>query len=127
MRKARMLAKAAEGDQEAINNLTIKDMDTMGIVQKRVMQEDLYSVVDTCFMPYGIECDLYSVIGEITSYELTKNKLTGEEIYILTLDINDMIFDVCVNKADVTGEVAEGRRFKGNIWLQGRINYPDGE
>ncbi len=127
MRKARMLAKAAEGDQDAINNLTIKDMDTMGIVQKRVMQEDLYSVVDTCFMPYGIECDLYSVIGEITSYELTKNKLTGEEIYILTLDINDMIFDVCVNKADVTGEVAEGRRFKGNIWLQGRINYPDGE
>jgi hypothetical protein len=59
MRKARMLAKAAEGDQDAINNLTIKDMDTMGIVQKRVMQEDLYSVVDTCFMPYGIECDLY--------------------------------------------------------------------
>jgi hypothetical protein len=38
-----------------------------------------------------------------------------------------MIFDVCVNKGDVTGEVAEGRRFKGNIWLQGRINYPDGE
>ena len=125
MRKARMLAKAAEGDQEAINDLTIKDMDTINVVQKRVMLEDLYSVVDTCFMPYGIECDLYSVIGEITDYELTKNKITGEEIYILTLDINDMVFDVCVNKADVTGEVAPGRRFKGNIWLQGKINYPD--
>lgn len=125
MRKSRMLAQAAEGDQDAINSLTIQDMDTINLVQKRVIEEDLYSVVDTCFMPYGMECDLYSVIGEITSYELTRNRITGEEIYILTLNINDMVFDVCVNKADVTGEVMEGRRFKGNIWLMGKINYPE--
>ena len=125
MRKSRMLADAADGDQDAINSLTIQDIDTINIVQKKIKEEDLYSVVDTCFMPYGIECELYSIIGEITSYELTKNVITGEEIYILTLNINDIIFDICVNKADVTGEVMEGRRFKGVIWLQGTINYPD--
>ena len=100
-------------------------MDTYTELSRRILQEDILSIVNTTFMPYGIECELYSIIGEITSYELTKNVITGEEIYILTLNINDIIFDICVNKADVTGEVMEGRRFKGVIWLQGFINYPN--
>ena len=33
--------------------------------------------------------------------------------------------DVCINEKDLLGEPKEGRRFKGVIWLQGRLNYPD--
>ena len=39
--------------------------------------------------------------------------------------VNDLNFQVCINKKDLMGEPAVGRRFKGSIWLQGYINYPD--
>ena len=45
-------------------------------------------------MPYGIECDQYSIMGEILDFMTFKNIITGEEICQLTLDCNDMQFDV---------------------------------
>jgi len=32
---------------------------------------------------------------------------------------------VCINAKDLIGEPEEGRRFKGVIWLQGFVNYPE--
>ena len=74
-------------------------------------------------MPYGIECDRYSIMGEILEYRLTRNEITREDICIMKLDVNGLLFDVCVPKREVMGEPAVGRRFKGNVWLQGRINF----
>lgn len=123
--KSQMLAAARSGDEEAIENLTIEDMDTYSAIQKRIHNEDVLSLVDTYFMPYGVECDLYSILGEIISCETVQNTLTGEQIYILGLNVNDLIFDICINQQDILGEPAVGRRFKGVIWLQGYINYPE--
>jgi len=36
-------------------------------------------------MPYGVECDQYSVLGEITELRLATNDVTGEKVYILTI------------------------------------------
>ena len=124
-RKSHMLQKARSGDEAAMEHLTIDDMDTYNMVHRRMKEEDVYSLVDTYFMPYGVECDLYSILGEITDYQTVTNEYTKEKIYILTLNVNELIFDVAVNCSDVLGEVCIGRRFKGVIWLQGRINYPD--
>ena len=80
---------------------------------------DIYSVVDTCFMPYGVECDQYSIVGEITEVEELQNNWTGEVVYCLTIKCNGLIFQVCINAADLMGLPAPGRRFKGSIWMQG--------
>lgn len=125
MRKSRMIAEAKKGNEDALENLTIQDMDTYSVIHKKIHEEDVYSLVDTYFMPYGVECDLYSILGEITSFELVTNKLSGEKVYIMTLNVNDLIFDVCINQEDLYGEPEVGRRFKGVIWLQGQINYPE--
>lgn len=125
LRKARMIREAVNGNEKAIESLTISDMDTINSVNRMAREEDIYSLVDTYFMPYGVECDLYSILGEITSYELVRNRYTGEEVYIMTLSVNDLVFDVCVNKEDVIGQVEVGRRYKGIIWLQGSINFPE--
>lgn len=125
LRKNRMIKEAKNGDEVAIENLTIQDMDTYSVIRKKMTTEDIYSLVDTSFMPYGVECDLYSVIGEITDVEEEINKLTNEKIYILTLNVNDIIFDTCINAMDIVGEPKAGRRFKGVIWLQGMINFPE--
>ena len=53
----------------------------------------------------------------------TCNEYTKEAIYIMSLEVNDLLFDVCVPVNNTMGEPEEGRRFKGNIWLQGYINF----
>ena len=118
-----LVSAARKGDSEAIETLTLKDMDTYQKVSKRVVTEDIFSIIDTYFMPYGVECDLYSIMGEILDMDLVINEVTREKIMILTLDVNEMIFDVCIPKANILGEPAVGRRFRTNIWLQGKINF----
>ena len=89
------------------------------------MKEDLYSIIDSCFMPCGVECDQYSVLGEITDMKLVTNGLTGEKVHILTLCCNDLNLKVAINSIDLLGEPAVGRRFKGSVWLQGQVNFPE--
>ena len=118
-----LMNAARKGDQAAIETLTFDDMDLYSKVSKRLANEDVFSIVDTYFMPFGAECDMYSIMGEILEYRLTRNEITREDICIMKLDVNGLLFDVCVPKREVMGEPAVGRRFKGNVWLQGKINF----
>lgn len=123
--RAYLLDKARQGNEEAIESLTLGDMDTYTAISKRIQKEDVYSLVDNYFMPYGVECDQYSILAEIMQLREVTNSLTGEVVYIMTLICNDLIFDMCINKEDLYGEPKIGRRFKGMIWMQGFINFPD--
>lgn len=116
-----LIAEAKKGNQEAIDSLTIDDIDTYAMVSRRAKKEDVYSIVDTCFIPFGSESDNYSIIATILESKLIKNTYTNEEIYDLDLMCNDIMFRLNINKADLLGEPLPGRRFKGNIWLQGKI------
>lgn len=123
-KRNRLISAARNGDEEAMESLTLEDMDTYTSISKKIASEDVFTIVDTYFMPYGVECDQYSVMGEIMELAIRKNSLTGEEIYVMKLACNDLEFDVCINKKDLYGEPQVGRRFKGIIWMQGYINYP---
>lgn len=120
-----LMAAARKGDEDAIETLTLEDMDMYTAISKRIQREDIFSLVDTYFMPYGVECDQYSVLGEIMAVRMTANRMTGEKIYLLTICSNELTFDVCINIIDLFGEPQVGRRFKGVIWLQGQINFPE--
>ena len=90
---------------------------TYSKVSRRLISEDVFTIVDTYIMPYGIECYRFSMImGEILEYRLTRNEITREDICIMKLDVNGLLFDVCVPKEEIMGEPAVGRRFKGNVW-----------
>lgn len=121
--RSSLIAAARDGDEDAMESLTMEDMDTYSMISQRIVREDVFSIVDSYFMPYGIECDQYNVMGEILDFMEFKNILTGEEIYQLTLESNDVQFDVCINKKDLLGEPQAGRRFKGIIWLQGQLHF----
>lgn len=118
-----LITAAKNGDAEAMEALALKDMDIYANISRKMLKEDIYSLVDTFFMPYGVECDHFAIMAEILEYDLVKNFLTEEEIYKMTVSCNDMIFDICINKKDLMGEPEIGRRFKGSIWVQGYINY----
>ena len=124
MTRNRLLAAARQGDEDAIESLTLEDMDMYSTISRKILKEDIFSLVDTSFMPYGVECDQYSIIGEIVDYQLTTNKFSKEEVYQICVNCNDLIFEVYINKMDLLGQPEIGRRFKGYIWMQGFINFP---
>lgn len=120
-----LLEAARNGDEDAMETLTIEDIDMYSQISRRVLKEDIYSIVDSSFMPSGIECDHYTVIGEIVRIEEKTNRITNELVYDLTLNCNDMIFHVGIAQRDLLGEPVIGRRFKGQIWMQGTAVFED--
>ena len=118
-----LLEAAKNGDEDAMESLTIEDLDLYSMASRRATREDIYSIVDTTFMPSGIECDQYSILGEIKEVVCKKNRFTGEEIYDLKVECNDLYFRVGINKMDLLGEPLPGRRFKGKIWMMGTAHF----
>lgn len=122
--RSKLISAAKAGDDSAMEDLTLKDMDTYSNIAERIHDEDIFTLVDTYFMPYGVECDQYAILGEITALTELTNTISNEELYKMTILCNDIEMELCVNKKDVYGQPEVGRRYKGTIWLQGHINYP---
>ena len=91
-------------------------------ISERIETEDLYSVVEQSFMPCGIECDQYSIIGEILEAEETENSFTGERLSLMKVSSNGVDFRLCMRRSDLLGEPMKGRRIKCKIWMQGSVN-----
>ena len=123
--RSKMIQAARNGDEEAIENLTLEDMDTYSMISKRIADEDVFSIVTTHFMPCGVECDHYNIMGDILDVELRENNKTGEKIYVMTIESNSIVLDVCINEQDLLGVPERGRRFRGIIWLQGLVHFEE--
>lgn len=123
--RSSLLEAARNGDEDAMETLTIEDIDMYSQISRRMLKEDIYSIVDSSFMPSGIECDQYTVIGEIVCVEEKRNRISNELVYDLTLNCNDMIFHVGIAQKDLLGQPVIGRRFKGQIWMQGVAEFED--
>ena len=52
-----MIDAAKAGDIEAMEQLTLEDMDTYTAVSSRSKKEDLFTIVTSYFMPQSVECD----------------------------------------------------------------------
>ena len=97
--------------------------DNHPLILTRIVNEDILSIVDSYFMPYGIQCDQYSILGEILEVHTGSNIVTDEELVQMTIESNNMQFDVCINRKDLLGDPQVGRRFKGTVWLQGKLQF----
>ena len=119
MARRNLMNMARSGDEDAMKNLTMQDMDMYAVIMDKLQEDDIYTIVDSTFMPTGVECDLYSILGEIQRCVWTKNPITNEQVWILTIMCGDLLFKICINDQDLYGEPAAGRRFKGVVWMQG--------
>ena len=120
-KRQKLIAEAREGNEEAIEHLSMEELDTYSSISKRIRKEDVFSIVSTSFMPYGIESDQYSILGEIKDVEELENSISNEKLYAMEIDCNGLNFRVVINQNDLLGEPAVGRRFKGSIWMQGTV------
>ena len=121
--KNQLMDYARNGDMEAINYLTSSDMDKNVSLSERIKHEDLFSIVETSFIPYGSESDLYSILGNIVAAKQHLNKVTGESIWTIRLVCNDIEFETVVNSEDLIGYPMPGMRFKGVVWMQGEVDF----
>ena len=53
--RTNLIAAARNGDEEAMESLTMEDMDTYSMISQRIVTDDILTIVDSYFMPYGIE------------------------------------------------------------------------
>lgn len=120
-RRNHLLTEAKNGNTEAIESLTLEEMDTYATLSGRIHYEDILSIVDTSFMPCGVECDHYMITAHILKVTEIINTHSKEVVYNLALKCNDIYLNVAINAKDLQGEPKEGRRFRGEIWLQGHI------
>lgn len=77
--RQRLIQAAKKGDESAIESLTIEDIDTYNELSHRIVKEDVFSIVDSSFMPCGVECDQYQVVGEILELSEEINHYTKEK------------------------------------------------
>ena len=97
--------------------------DPIGEQEMRLKNEDLYSIVETSIVPYGIECDKYQIVAEILSVNRKSNKFTGENLIEMRVDAMGLQFNLMINEDDLEGEPLPGRRFRGVIWLLGEVEF----
>lgn len=121
--QANLITQARQGNREAIEGLTMHEMESFEMVTRRLKNEDIYTIVETFFKPYGMETEIYQMMGTILFYRKVRNSYSGEYVYQMTLECNGMVFDVCINEKDLFGDPEVGRRFKGHIWLQGKLTF----
>ena len=81
--------------------------------------EDLFSMVETSIIPCGVECELYRIVGTILDVRHVQNLITGERVILMNISCNDYKIRLAINEMDLIGEPEKGRRFRGDIWLQG--------
>ncbi len=121
--RQKLIEAAREGSQEAIDSLTIDDMNLSNKVGRLLNSCDIYTMVESSIMPCGMECDRYTIIGEIMSVVLLVNEISKEPLCQMDVMCNNISIRVLVNRAGLMGEPMVGRRFKGDIWLQGMANF----
>lgn len=95
----------------------------IGYQENRLKNEDLYSIVETSLVPYGIECDKYQIVAEILSVNRKVNQYTDETLVEMRVDTMGLQFNLMINENDLEGEPLPGRRFRGVIWLLGEVEF----
>ena len=116
-----LLTSYKKGDKSALEYIARNEMVAYKSISERVKKEDVLSIIETSIMPFGFECDHYLVIGNILQVQEEKNTITDETIYNLLIETYDILINVVINSLDLQGEPKEGRRFRGEIWLQGYV------
>lgn len=115
---------AKMGDEKALQMVTLQNLDLYSMVQQRLSEgEDIFSIVDTYFIPYGMESDQYHMLANIDRVVPVYSMITREMVWKMDVECSGLRFTLCINADDLEGYPSGGMRFRGDIWLQGNINF----
>jgi len=118
-----MLARAREGDVQAI-----KEMDEMAeqmnaAIEERLYEEDYLTVFESYLMPVDTRPCVYGLLGEIQAIRESKNRYTGETILRMRVDVTGIPVSVLINKEDIVGCPSVGMRLLAKVFMQGTASF----
>lgn len=118
-----LLEQARKGDEEAMAILDDEAYEASEILQERLQNEDILSVLEGFFVPVGDHDDIYSFLGNIEAIQEITNDLTGEKLFRLKIQCMSISIDVFINEEDLVGYPTVGMRFKGTSWVHGTVDF----
>lgn len=109
------------GKDDAYEELTLTEMQIYSKIDERAKKNGVYGVVENSLKPRTIDMDIYRIVGTIEDIREVKTEVNGQIVYLLDLNCCGLDIIVAINSGDLAGIPKEGRRFKGEVWLQSRI------
>lgn len=119
--RERLYKDACDGNQAAMEALASQETERFHRVMDRLHETDVFTVVDSFFMPHGMESDQYYFMGTINAVQKIRNELTGEFYYRMVIDANGMTVLTAINEKDLIGSPEPGYRLKCHAWLTGEL------
>ncbi len=116
-----IIRRVRHGDSKTLEHMMIHEMDVKDTLDRRMILEDVLTIVDNSMIPYGLQGDIYDIIGSIVHITETENEQTGEQILLLDVSCLYYVIRIAIHKEDLVGEPRVGRRFRGVTWLQGML------
>lgn len=121
--RTQLMEDASAGDVEAAEGLAEQEMKRYQHVMDRIHESDVFTLVESFFMPFGMESDQYYFLGKILACQEIENELTGEKFYRMAVESNGMELAVAINAQDLDGVPAAGARLKCHAWLLGEMKH----
>lgn len=119
--KDRLYHEAEEGNVNAQMAIEKAEEERYHRALDRLRDTDIFTVVESFFMPHGMESERYYLMGKIVSSKQYTNQLTNEDFYDILIEVNGMPLSLAVSRKDLTGEPVNGARLKAHIWLMGEL------
>lgn len=113
-----ILNKVQQGDENALREVETYAAETAEEIQERLRQEDVYTILDGFFVPRG-NSNFFVVLGDILYVDKLLNPLTEEWSYRLEVKTMGTRIGIYINPKDLVGVPCKGRRFLGEVFLQG--------
>ncbi len=120
---------AIESGEDMVNKVLGGDatdddfLDDMTMIRELLKTEDVLSVLEVYFFPIQDFDTMYSALGTILEVDKARIRYSENFLYKLKIRTMGLVIDVFVNEKNLLGEPSVGMRFKGNIWLHGRIAF----
>lgn len=119
--RLQLLNDASNGSEKAMEQLATHDVRMLKHMMDQLHHTDIFTLVESFFMPHGMESDQYYFLGRIAALQEIRNDFTGERFYRMLVETNRMVMVVAVNTNDVMGVPEVGRRIRCHGWLLGEL------
>ncbi len=123
LEREELLFRVAKNEEEAFQLINKEKADSIEIFKKRLKKDDLYSIIESSMVLCEEQKITYLILGTIINWRKFHSEITGEQIFKFLVACNNIIMSVCINENDLIGVPAIGRRFKGTVCMQGRVDF----
>jgi len=118
-----ILERIRQGDENAMEEMNDMMQQMNAVIEARLCEEDYLTVYESYLMPVDERPCIYGVLGEIKEIHETSNRVTGEKLLWLKLDVTGIPLHVLAGEKALVGCPSVGMRLLAKAYMQGTASY----